>query len=183
MFQHGVPPGRTLSFFSSAGASSSMRTLERATFDDASFEVAPIIVAGAKPAAEVGAAEVRRCSRGPLGASIHRARSPKRKLLIRGACWHAPAAWLAHKTTTSIASLYSIARGRLTEDEERSGGCKPRNVVRLAFSSRSPVSRLCRALCGWAVLAPLRRVKYVMNLDLSERATVRGYARVHFVFV
>ena len=106
-----------------------MRTLERATFDDASFEVAPIIVAGAKPAAEVGAAEVRRCSRGPLGASIHRARSPKRKLLIRGACWHAPAAWLAHKTTTSIASLYSIARGRLTEDEERSGGCKPRNVV------------------------------------------------------
>ena len=87
-----------------------MRTLERATFDDASFEVAPIIVAGAKPVAEVGAAEVRRCSRGPLGASAHWTRSPKNKskLLIRGACWHAPAAWLAHKTTTSIASLYSI---------------------------------------------------------------------------
>jgi|TARA_B110001469_G_scaffold67633_1_gene64507 hypothetical protein len=30
-----------------------MRTLDRATFDDATFEVAPIIVAGAKPAAEV----------------------------------------------------------------------------------------------------------------------------------
>tara|TARA_B100000795_G_scaffold155329_1_gene116488 strand:- start:15 stop:176 length:162 start_codon:yes stop_codon:yes gene_type:complete len=30
-----------------------MRTLERATFDDATFEVAPIIVAGAKPAEQV----------------------------------------------------------------------------------------------------------------------------------
>ena len=53
VFQQGCGPGRTLSFFSSAGASSSMRTLDRATFDDATFEVAPIIVAGAKPAAEV----------------------------------------------------------------------------------------------------------------------------------
>jgi len=53
-FRHGGAPGRTLSFFSSsAGASSSMRTLERATFDDATFEVTPIIVAGAKPAEQV----------------------------------------------------------------------------------------------------------------------------------
>ena len=43
---------RTESFFSSAGASSSsMRTLDSATFDDATLEVAPITV-GAKPAAE-----------------------------------------------------------------------------------------------------------------------------------
>ena len=45
---------RTDSFFSSAGASSSsMRTLDSATFDDATLEVAPITVVGAKPAAEV----------------------------------------------------------------------------------------------------------------------------------
>ena len=42
---------RTESFSSAGASSSSMRTLDSATFDDATLEVAPITV-GAKPAAE-----------------------------------------------------------------------------------------------------------------------------------